>query len=161
MFPVEPFHNVTNKGLGNVIQSCSQESTSVISIMQDVLCSVRADYPNVTKASFRQDNSGCYHSSATILACLVVSNSTGVQIRRIDFSDSQGGRSSCSHTRVRLTFAVTSLTKATQLKDALVSHGGIGSVRLACLDKIPTASPIFPLAQKYFFFYFVPILEPY
>ena len=33
-----------------------------------------------------------HHSFPTILACPVVSSSIGVQIRRIDFSDPQGGK---------------------------------------------------------------------
>ena len=47
---------------------------SGISIMQDVLHSVKAEYSNVKKAHFWQDNAGCYHSSATILAYPVVSS---------------------------------------------------------------------------------------
>ena len=121
----------------------------MISIMQDVLRSVKSEYPNVTKAYFRQDNAGCYHSSATILACPVVSSSTGVQIRRIDFSDPQGGKGAAdrlaatckAHVRIFINEG-HDVTNATQLKDALVSHGGIDGVRVACLDAITTASPI-------------------
>ena len=121
----------------------------MISIMQDVLRSIKSEYPNVTKACFRQDNAGCYHSSATILACPVVSSSTGVQIRRIDFSDLQGGKGAAdrlaatckAHVRIFVNEG-HDVTNATQLKDALVSHGGIDGVRVACLDAITTASPI-------------------
>ena len=137
------------QGYVHIIQSCSQDSTSVISIMQDVLRSVKSEYPNVTKAYFRQDNAGCYHSSATILACPVVSSSTGVQIRRIDFSDPQGGKGAAdrlaatckAHVRIFINEG-HDVTNATQLKDALVSHGGIDGVRVACLDAVTTASPI-------------------
>ena len=121
----------------------------MISIMQDVLRSVKSEYPNVSKAYFRQDNAGCYHSSATILACPVVSSSTGVQIRRIDFSDPQGGKGAAdrlaatckAHVRIFINEG-HDVTNATQLKDALVSHGGIDGVRVACLDAVTTASPI-------------------
>ena len=61
-------------------------------IMQDVLRSIKAEYPDVRRAYFRQDNAGCYHSSATILAFPVISQSTRVQITRTDFSDPQSGK---------------------------------------------------------------------
>ena len=61
-------------------------------IMQDVLRSIKAEYPDVRRAYFWQDNAGCYHSSATILAFPVISQSTRVQITRIDFSDPQSGK---------------------------------------------------------------------
>ena len=79
------------QGFVHVIQSCSQDSLSVIAIKQDVLRSIKAEYPDVRRAYFRQDNAGCCHSSATILACPVISQCTGVQITRVDFSDPQGG----------------------------------------------------------------------
>lgn len=42
-------------------------------IMKDVLRSIKAEYLGVRRAYFRQDHAGCYHSSATFLACPVIS----------------------------------------------------------------------------------------
>ena len=117
--------------------------------MQDVLRSVKSEYPNVTKAYFRQDKTGCYHSFPTILAWPVVSSSTGVQIRRFDFSYPQGSKAAAdclpvtykAHVRIFINEG-HDVMNATQLKDALVSHGGIDGVRVVCLDAITMASPI-------------------
>ena len=137
------------QGYVHIIQSCSQDSTSVISITQDVLRSVKSEYPNVTKAYFLQDKTGCYHSFPTILACPVVPSSTGVQIRRIDFSDPQGGKGAAdclpatckAHIHIFMSEG-HDVTNATLLKGALVRHGGIDGVRVVCLDAITMASPI-------------------
>ena len=124
-------------------------TSSSHAVMQDVLCSVKSEYPNVTKAYFQQDITGCSHSLPTILACPVVSGSPGVQIRRIDFSNPQGrkGAADClpatckAHVRIFINEG-HDVTNATQLKDTLVSHGGIDGVRVVCLDAITMASPI-------------------
>ena len=56
------------QGFIHVIQSCSQDSQSVIAIMHDVLSAIKEEHPGINKAYFRQDNAGCYHASATVLA---------------------------------------------------------------------------------------------
>ena len=116
----------------------------MISIMQDVLRSVKSEYPKVTKAHFLQDKTGCYHSFPTILACPVVSSSTGVQIRRIDFSDPQGsqGAADClpATCKAHVHIFINEVMNATQLKGALVSNGGIDGVHVVCA--ITMASPI-------------------
>ena len=137
------------QGFVHVTQSCSQDSLSVIAIMQDVLRSIKAEYPDVRRAYFRQDNAGCYHSSATILACPVISQSTGVQITCIDFSDPQGGKGAADRLAATCKAHVRSfineghdVTNATQLQDALTSHGGIEGVRVACLDAVTKMLPV-------------------
>ena len=60
--------------------------------MQDILKTVKQEHSEIKKAYFRQDNAGCYHSSSTVLSCPVISSSTGIEIKRIDVSDPQGGK---------------------------------------------------------------------
>ena len=117
--------------------------------MQDVLRSIKAEYPDVRRAYFRQDNAGCYHSSATILACPVISQSTGVQITRVDFSDPQGGKGAADRLAATCKAHVRNfineghdVTNATQLREALISHGGIEGVRVACLDAVTKTLPV-------------------
>ena len=121
----------------------------MIAIMQDVLRSIKAEYPDVRRAYFRQDNAGCYHSFATILACPVISQSTGVQITRVGFSDPQGGKGAAHRLAATCKAHVLSfineghdVTNATQLRDALISHGGIEGVRVACSDAVTKTLPV-------------------
>ena len=147
------------QGFIHIIESCNQESSSVVKIMQDVLSTIKLDNKEVSGAYLRQDNAGCYHSSSTILSCPVISASTGVKIHRIDFSDLQGGKGAAdrlaatckSHVRIFINEG-NDVTTALQIKDALLSHGGIDGVRVVSMEtiedlvedsrKIPTISKL-------------------
>ena len=147
------------QGFVHIIESCNQESSSVVKIMQDVLGTIKLDNKEVSGAYLRQDNAGCYHSSSTILSCPLISASTGVKIHRIDFSDPQGGKGAAdrlaatckSHVRIFINEG-NDVTTAQQLKDALLSHGGIDGVRVVAMEtiedsaednrKIPTISKL-------------------
>ena len=147
------------QGFVHIIESCNQESSSVVKIMQDVLGTIKLDNKEISGAYLRQDNAGCYHSSSTILSCPLISASTGVKIHRIDFSDPQGGKGAAdrlaatckSHVRLCINEG-NDVTTAHQLKDALLSHGGIDGVRVVAVEtiedlvedsrKIPTISKL-------------------
>lgn len=131
------------QGFIHVIQSSGQDSSDVVCVMQDVLAALKQQYPEIKQAFFRQDNAGCYHSAETVLACPMISKSTGIQIKRIDFSDPQGGKGAAdrlaatckAHVRAFINEG-NDVTNATQLKEALLSGGGINGVRIACLQII-------------------------
>ena len=131
------------QGFIHVIKSCSQGSSAVVAIMQHVLATLKREHPEVSKAYFRQDNAGCYHSSRTILACREISASTGVHVARVDFSDPQGGKgaadrlaASCKgHIRAYINEG-NDVCTATDLKNALLSHGGLEGVRVVSVEAI-------------------------
>ena len=84
-----------------------------------------------------------YDSTSTILACKEMAASTGVQVLRVDFSDPQGGKgaadrlaASCKrHIRAFIDEG-NDVCTADELKDALLSHGGLKGVRVVSLDTI-------------------------
>ena len=131
------------QGFIHIIQSCKQGSSSVVRIMQDVLSTIKLENKEISQASFQQDNVGCYHSSEIILSCPLISASTGVKIHRIDFSDPQGGKGAAdrlaatckSHVRIFINKG-NDVTTAHQLKDALLSHGGIEGMRVVSMETI-------------------------
>ena len=147
------------QGFIHIVQSCKQDSSAVVGIMQDVLRTITSENDEIEKAYFRQDNAGCYHSSSTILSCPVISACTGDKICRVDFSDPQGGKGAAdrlaatckSHVRTFINEG-NDVTTAQQLKDALTSHGGIEGVRvvarndvhdiLSVEEKIPSISKL-------------------
>ena len=73
------------QGFIHIIESCNQESSSLVKIMQDVLSTIKLDNKEVSGAYLRQDNAGCYHSFSTILSCPVISVSTGVRYTVLSF----------------------------------------------------------------------------
>ncbi|KAL9962224.1 hypothetical protein ACROYT_G031306 [Oculina patagonica] len=52
-------------------------------------------HPEITSAALRQDNAGCYHSAAMLSACRLMGEATGIDVKRVDFSDPQGGKGPC------------------------------------------------------------------
>ena len=131
------------QGFIHVIQSCSQGSPEVVAIMQDVLNTLKLQHGEITKAYFRQDNAGCYHSSCTILAYPAIAESTGVQVIGIDFSDPQGGKGAADrlaakckgHIRVYINEG-NDVCTGSQFQEALLSHGGIEGVRVVAIDSM-------------------------
>ena len=121
------------QGFLHIIQSCSQDSSAVVTIMQNVFSTLKREHPEVCKASFRQDNAGCYHSSRTI-----------PQVVCVDFSDPQGGKGAAdrltatrkSHVRAFVNEGHDVCT-ANDLRTALLSYGGIEGVRVVAVDRIP------------------------
>lgn len=140
------------QGLVHIIQSCSQGSPAVVYIMEDVLKTIKKDHPEVSTAYFRQDNAGCYHSNETITSCSVISQSSGLNIARIDFSDPQGGKGAAdrlaatckAHIR-RYVNEGNDVTTADQMKEAINSYGGVQGVRVAAMESI---DEILEMTQK-------------
>jgi len=131
------------QGFIHIIQSCSQGSFAVVAIMHHVLATLKSEHPEVNKAYFRQDNAGCYHSSRTILACPEISASTGIQVSRVDFSVPQGGKGAADKLGARCKAHVRAFINeghdvctANELKNALLSHGGLDGVRVVSVDAI-------------------------
>lgn len=131
------------QGYIHIIQSCSQGSTAVIAIMQDVLKALKTQYPEIKNAYFKQDNAACYHSCETIVSGPTLTKSTGVNVKRIDFSDPQGGKGAAdrlaatckAHIRTFINEG-NDVTNAEQLKDAILSYGGIEGVRVTATDSV-------------------------
>lgn len=70
----------------------NQNSSQVTWIMENELSTLKKDHPELKAAYFRQDNAGCYHSVAMLSSCPQISLRTGIHIKRVGFSDAQGGK---------------------------------------------------------------------
>ena len=129
--------NLEAQTLVHILESGLQDSTAVVSMMEHVLKSLKTQHPELTDAYFRQDNAGCYHCANTILSCNALSQKTGIRIRQVDFSDPQGGKGACdrkaaqvkSHVR-RFIDEGNSVTTPDEFLEAILSHGGIGGLRV-------------------------------
>ena len=73
----------------------SSVSSAVLAIMEDVIGKLKAIIPSLKAIFYRQDNAGCYRSGATITGAPKAGHVHGVTIKRLDFSDPQGGKGSC------------------------------------------------------------------
>ena len=114
----------------------------------------------ISRIDFSDPQGGKGYSASTILACHHIAKTTGIKISRIDFSDPQGGKGSADrlaatckcHIRLFVNEG-NDVTNAEEMKNALLSHGGVEGVRVAVvpciddsfvaqLDKIPGISKL-------------------
>ena len=127
----------------HIFQACSQDHYSVIAVMADVVKQLKKVMPNLKTVNYRQDNAGCYHSGATIICAGKVGNELGVKIKRLDFSDPQGGKGACdrkaatikAHMQLHLNSGHDIETLA-QMCEAMLSSGGIPSLSVTLCESV-------------------------
>lgn len=76
----------------HISQTCSQDSCAVLAVMADIIKQLKTTMPGLDTVSYRQDNAGCCHCGATIVCASVLGAELGVAVKRLDFSDPQGGK---------------------------------------------------------------------
>ena len=137
----------------HILQSCNQGSSTVILLLEHVLRTLKTDNPEIQYAYFRQDNAGCYHSATTIAAIPAIQLSSSVSVLAVDFSDPQGGKgpadrmsATCKNHIRRYISEGHDVTTAEQMKEAILSHGGVEGVRVvevdAAIQEMPEKSKI-------------------
>ena len=133
----------------HVYQTCNQDSCAVLSIMKDVIEKLKSQLPHLKTVFYRQDNAGCYHCGVTIVGASFAGCRSGVSVKRMDFSDPQGGKRPCdrkaasmkSHMRVYLNQG-SNIDTAKEMVDAIQSLGGVPGVdvTLCSSSQIPKPS---------------------
>ncbi|KAK3742848.1 hypothetical protein QZH41_004530 [Actinostola sp. cb2023] len=121
----------------HVFQTCNQDSCTVLSIMKDVVCKLKKELPKLESVYYRQDNAGCYHCGASIVGASLIGKDIGVSVRRMDFSDPQGGKGACdrkaasikSHMKIHLN-AGNNIENGREMVAAMLSSGGIAGVNV-------------------------------
>ena len=84
-----------NRTFCHCFDSCTQNGSTVVSTLQDVLMRLKQQHPEIEIAYVRSDNAGCYNGADTLLAVQKLDETTGVLIRRIDFSEAQADKGPC------------------------------------------------------------------
>ena len=84
-----------NRTFCHSFDNCIQNGSTVVSILQDIFIRLKRDHPEIEVAFLRSDNAGCYHGAETILSVKELYETTGILIRRIDFSEAQAGKGPC------------------------------------------------------------------
>ena len=129
----------------HVFQSCSQDSYAVLAIMSDVVGKLKKIMPNLKTVFYRQDNAGCYRSGPTIVGPSLVSKLHGVTIKRMDFSDPQGGKGACdrkaanikTHLKVHLNQG-NDVETAHQMVNAMRSSAGVHGLSITLCELLQT-----------------------
>ena len=113
----------------------AQDSSSVLAILDDVFSQLKTIMPQLQTIYNRNDNAGCYHCAQTLIVAPQIAKRHGLQISRIDFSESQGGKGVCdckaatvkSHMAQYLNSG-HDIETAAQMKDAIESSRGVRGV---------------------------------
>ena len=129
----------------HVFQSCSQDSYAVLAIMSDVVGKLKKIMPNLKTLFYRQDNAWCYRSGPTIIGASLVSKLHGVTIKRMDFSDLQGGKGACdrkaatikTHMKVHLNQG-NDIETAHQMVNAMTSSVGVHGLNVTLCESLQT-----------------------
>lgn len=133
--------NLQHQAFVHIAKNCSQDSNVVAAIMEHILRNLSNEHPEITTAYFHQDNAGCYKSAAMLAACPLMQKTTGINVRRVDISDPQGGKGSCdrkaatikAHVRRFVNEGHDVLT-ADDFRDAILSNNGVRGVRVAVVN---------------------------
>ena len=112
-----------------------------------LMMSLKSAILGLKSISFRQDNAGCYYSTATLLGVrqLAVKHTVSMQI---DFPDPQGGKGPCdckaasikNHTRSYLNYG-HDISNAQDMKSAIESNGGVYGVSAILCDPLNIPHP--------------------
>ena len=125
----------------HIFRACSQDSGAVVAVMADVVRQLKSTMPSLTNVYYRQDNAGCYHSALTIVCASLLGKQEGVAVKRLDFSDPQGGKGACdrkaatikSHMRVYLDSG-NDIETPEQMYEAITSFGGVPSCSVSICE---------------------------
>jgi len=132
---------IQHQAFVHIAKNCSQNSNIVEAIMEHILRDLKNEHPEITTAYFRQNNAGCYKSAAMLAAYPLMQKTTGINVRRVDFSDPLGGKGSCdrkaatikAHVRHFINEGHDVLT-ADDLRDAILFNNGVCGVRVAVVN---------------------------
>ncbi|CAF3363639.1 unnamed protein product [Rotaria socialis] len=118
-----------------VFDQCTQDSETVVAILNDVLCHVKQTDLQIKNAFIRSDKTGCYHSANTLVSVKQISEKAGIVIKRIGFCDPQGGKGPCDRYAVVIKSNVRrylnenhNVTTASELFEACHSYKGAKDV---------------------------------
>ena len=128
-------HSFNYKVFVSVFDQCTQDSDTVVAILNVVLCHVKETDPRIKNAFIRSDNAGCYHSANTLVSAKQISEKTGIVIKRIDFCDPQSGKGPCDRYAAVIKSNVRrylnekhNVTTASEFVEACHSHKGVKGV---------------------------------
>ena len=127
----------------HILEESSQDADAVVRVLQHTLRSLKVEHPEIKFASLRQDNAGCYHSVTMLSACRLMGTATGIHVKRVDFSDPQGGKGPCDRKAATIKTYVRQcineghdVLTAHGFKEAMLSHGGIKGVRVTLVTDV-------------------------
>lgn len=122
----------------NIFESCTQDSCTVVAVMPNVLQRLKEIVPALKFVYYWQDNAGCYHCGSTIVIAELCGRRHGLNVKRMDFADPQGGKGACDRKAATIKSHMTifhdegnNIESGSDMKTAILSSGGVPAVNVA------------------------------
>ncbi len=104
----------------HVFKSCTQDSYSVMAIIDDVIGQLKTGRPELDEVFLRQDNAACYHSAFYLQAMKEIAKKHRVQLRK-------------NHVKAYVNSG-NDVERAEQMQTAIESSNGVTGVRAVLCD---------------------------
>ena len=129
----------------HLFETCNWDSSAVLAILSDVFRRLKDVMPHLQSIYLRQDNAGYYHCALTLVTASKVAELNNLFLRRMDFSDPQGGKGSCDRKAATIkSHMAIHLNSGHDIESASQSFGGVPGVK-AVLCRPPLSSIKKPL----------------
>ncbi|CAB3984487.1 Transposon Tf2-6 poly [Paramuricea clavata] len=79
----------------HLFNSCVQDWYSVVSILEQLLTSIKKERPEIQQVFIRSDEAGCYHNNNIAAAMRDIGERIGITVVRYDHSEPQYGKDIC------------------------------------------------------------------
>ena len=79
----------------HLFNNCRQDWYAVLSVLENLLSTIKTIHPRFTRAYLRSDEAGCYHNSELIASLHYLGKRLNIQIVRYDHSEPQFGKDVC------------------------------------------------------------------
>ena len=116
----------------NVFESCTQDSCTVVAVMSNLLERLKEIIPALKSVHYWQDNAGCYHCGSTIVIAELCGRRHGLNVKRMDFADPQGGKGACDRKAATIKSHMkifhdegNNIESASDVKAAILSSAGV------------------------------------
>ena len=142
----EPDIHPSVQSFVHVFDDCTQDKVAVLSILEHVLKTIKAEKPAIRKAHLQSDNAGCYHNPLNLFAMKSLSQRTGIAVESYNYTETQSGKGICDrkiasmkqHIR-RYVNENHDVVTASEIMEALHSHGGVKGCRVCVADVSSTS----------------------
>ena len=79
----------------HLFDPCTQDWFAVASVVENLLLTIKSNFPLVNKAYLRSDEAGCYHNNLLIASLSDIGKRVGISVSGYDFSEPQQGKDIC------------------------------------------------------------------
>ena len=79
----------------HLFNSCTQDWFAVASVIENLLLTIKSNFPRVNKANLRSDEAGCDHNNLLIASLADIGKRVGISVQSYNFSEPQQGKDIC------------------------------------------------------------------